>query len=99
MSNSFFVDFAECSHVNYLWPQFVEMLGLEKAKHAVVQALDLQRMHGDEGTLPVLLSETCGIALLSVELLRCQIGFACHGESMVLMLSTKQKVVQLLQEI
>ncbi len=99
MGHSSFVDFAECSHVNHLWPQFVERLGMEKAKYAVVQALDLQRMHGDDRTLPVLLSETCGIALVSVELLRCQMGLACHGESLVLLLSTKQKVVQLLQEI
>ncbi len=93
------IDFAGCSPVNHLWPQLVERLGIEKAKHAVFQALDLQRMHGIEGTLPVLLVETCGLALVRMDLLRNQIGLPCHGESMVLILSTKEKVVQLLQGV
>ena len=72
---------------------------MEKAKYAVAQALDLQRMHGFNGTVPVLLAETCGLALVKVDLLRSQIGLPCHGEGMVLILSTREKVVQLLQEV
>ena len=99
MSNVFSIDLAKCSPVNHLWSQLVQRLGVEKAKYAVVQALDLQRMRGSEATLPVLLIETCGLALVRMDSLRNQIGFPCHGDGMVLILSIKEKAVQLLQEI
>ncbi len=99
MSHSSSIDFSGCIHVNHLWPQLVERLGMEKAKQAVVQALDLQRMHGHCDTLPVLFAETCGLALVNIDLLRSQMGLLCYGDSLVLMLSTKQKAVQLLKEV
>ena len=92
-------DFAACLPVNHLWPSFVERLGPDKAQQAVRQALDLQRMRGDEGTLPVLFVETCGLALVSAVLLREQIGLNAHGERMVLLLSSRGQAVQLLQQV
>ena len=92
------VDFAGCSPVNHLWPQFVERLGSEKAQQAVRQALDVQAIHGGSGTLPVLVVETCGSALASTDLIREQIGLNVHGDRMVLLLSTRQMLVQLLQQ-
>jgi len=56
-------------------------------------------MQGHAGTLPVLLVETCGLALASSELLRHQTGFACHGDRMVLLLSRREEAVQLLHQI
>lgn len=93
------VDFVGYTPVNHLWPQLVERLGLDKAQRAVHQALDLQGMQGHAGTLPVLLVETCGLALASSELLRHQTGFACHGDCMVLLLSRREEAVQLLHQI
>ena len=93
------IDFVGYTPVNHLWPQLVERLGLDKAQRAVHQALDLQGMQGHAGTLPVLLVETCGLALASSELLRHQTGFACHGDRMVLLLSRREEAVQLLHQI
>ncbi|WP_413440275.1 hypothetical protein [Synechococcus sp. MIT S1220] len=92
------VDFAGCSPVNHLWPQFVERLGSDRAQRAVRQALDVQSIHGNSSTLPVLVVETCGSALASTDLIREQIGLNAHGERMVLLLSTREKLVQLLQQ-
>ncbi len=92
-------DFAEFQTVNYLWPQLVEKLGLDKAQKAAHQALDLQRMNGNHKTIPVLLYETCGIALLNVDLLRKDTGYTCRGEDLILILSTKDNSVQLLHKV
>ncbi len=99
MSTTSPFDFSCCNPVNYLWPRLVDKLGIDKAQRAVDQALDLQRMHGNTDTLPLLLSETCGLALVSIHILRLQTGFACHGGNMVLLLSTTEKSVQLLKEL
>ncbi len=85
------LDFAALDPVNHLWPAFVERLGR--------QALDLQGMRGHQGTLPVLFTETGGLALASTDLVREQTGLNAHGERMVLLLSTREQVIQLLQEV
>ena len=90
-------DFAACTPVNHLWPSLVERLGSERAQQAIRQALDLQSMRGHIGTLPVLITETCGLALASTDLLREQTGLNTHGDRMVLLLSSREQLVQLLQ--
>ena len=77
------LDFAALDPVNHLWPAFVERLGSDKARRAVRQALDLQGMRGHQGTLPVLFTETAGLALASTALVREQTGLNAHGERMV----------------
>ena len=52
------LDFSTFAPANHLWQRLVERLGLDKAQCAVHQALDLQGMHGNVGTLPVLIFET-----------------------------------------
>ncbi len=59
----------------------------------------LQGMRGHQGTLPVLFTETGGLALASTDLVREQTGLNAHGERMVLLLSTREQVIQLLQEV
>ena len=76
----------------------MERLGTDKAQRAVRQALDLQGMHGSDGTLPVLFVETGGVALASTDLVREQTGLNSHGERMVLLLSSREQVIQLLQQ-
>ncbi len=92
-------DFAVCTPVNHLWSALVERLGSDKAQRAIRQALDLQGMRGHPGTLPVLFTETCGLALASTDLLREQTGLNTHGERMVLLLSSREQLVQLLQDL
>ena len=93
------IDFAGVQTVNYLWPQLVERLGLDKAQKAAHQALDLQRMNHNYKTIPVLLYETCGIGLVNIDLLRRNTGYTCYGEGLILILSTKDALVQLLHKV
>ena len=97
MSN-FLVDLSSYTPVNYLWPRLVKKLGLDKARFAVRQALDLHSMHSDNLTLPVLFFETCGLALVNTELVRQSSGIPCFEESMVLLISIRQKTFQVLRQ-
>ena len=98
MSHSLAFELSDFESVNYLWPQFVDSIGIDKAQQAVYQALDLQRMYGDSATLPVLISETCGIALASIELVKNQTGIPCDDQKIILLLSTRSQQMQLLLE-
>ena len=93
------LEFSKYIPVQHLWPEFVDKLGLNRAQKAVRESLDLQRMHGSMATLPVLLVETCGLALVRIDLVREKTGFSCQGEDMVLLLSIKDSLIQLLQEV
>ncbi len=92
------MDISSFTPVNYLWQHLVERLGLDKAQSAARQALDLQSMHGDRGTLPVMIYETCGLALISVESLHHVIGFTLKNQSTLLLISTKNHTFQLLKQ-
>ena len=89
------LDFAALVPVNHLWPSLVERLGTDRAQRAVRQALDLQGMRGHPGSLPVLFTETGGLALASTDLVREQTGLNAHGKDMVLLLSSRTKECQL----
>ena len=99
MTHSISVNFSECEPVNYLWPKVVDCIGIDRARRSIRQAIDLQKMQGNKSTLPVLISETCGLALVEIDLLRCQTGFRLiDGNRTVLILSIKDKLIQLLSE-
>ena len=91
------LDLARFTPVNHLWPELVEKLGLERSGRAVQQALVLQAMHGTTSTLPLLLVETCGVALVQAEQLRRQTGLVGAGKRLVLLLSQHSACLQLLQ--
>ncbi len=92
------LDTSKLLPVNNLWPDLINRIGVDKAHKAVHQAIDLQRMNGNLNTIPVLLFETCGLALVNIELVRKIVGFIYHKDGMVLILSTKESSVQLLHE-
>ena len=75
----------------------IESLGMGKADSAISQAIDLQHMHGNQLTVPALLFETCGIALVNIAMLSQQTGLVCHGQGMILIISTREKLIQLLK--
>ena len=91
------LDLARFTPVNHLWPELVARLGLERSQRAVQQALDLQAMHGTASTLPLLLVETCGLALVQIEQLRRQTGLTGAGDRLVLLLSQRNACLQLLR--
>lgn len=91
------LELARFEPVNHLWSELVERLGSERGARAVRQALDLQAMHGSAATLPLLLVETCGLALIDVQRLRQQTGLVGAGERLVLLVSQRRLQLQLLQ--
>ena len=88
----------QCSLSNDLWPNFINKVGFIKAKLAVRQSLDLQRMQGSTSTLPVLILETCGTALVNSKVVKTYIGLSCLEQGMVLIFSSKLKAIQLLRD-
>ena len=98
MKKSPFLDFDKCILSNHLWPDFINKIGIFKAKLAVRQALDLQRMQGSLSTMPVLILETCGTALVNSEVIKTYIGLSYIEQGMVLIYSNKLNSIQLLRD-
>ena len=98
MKNSSFCDFDECLLSNDLWPDFINKIGILRAKSAVRQALDLQRMQGNPSTLPVLIIETCGTALINTQVIKTHIGLSFVDQGMILIYSNKLNSIQLLRD-
>ena len=98
MKNSSYFEFEKSSLSNELWPNFIKKIGFFKAKLAVRQALDLQKMQGNSFTLPVLILDTCGTALVNAQLIKTHIGFSSVEEGMLLIYSHKLNSIQLLIE-
>ena len=98
MNNSSFCDFDQCILSNYLLPEFINKIGISKVKLAVRQALDLQRMQGTRYTLPILIVETCGTALVDSEFIKNHIGLTFIDHGMLLIYSGKLKCIQLLRD-
>ena len=88
----------QCSLSNDLCPDFINKIGLIKANLAVRQSLDLQRMQGSTSTLPVLILETCGTALVNSEAVKTYIGLSYLEQGMVLIFSSKLNAIQLLRD-
>ena len=98
MKNTSIFSLDQCSLSNDLWPDFISKIGFIKASLAVRQSLDLQRMQGSNSTLPVLILETCGTALVNSQAVKTCIGLSCLEQGMVLIFSSKSNAIQLLRD-
>ena len=98
MKNNSPFNLDQCCLSNDLWPDFINKIGFIKAKLAVRQSLDLQRMQGSTSTLPVLILETCGTALVNSQAVKSHIGLSYLEKGMVLIFSSKLNAIQLLRE-
>ena len=98
MNTSLTFNLDECYLSNDLWPNFINKIGFIKAKLAVCQSLDLQRMQGSNLTIPVLILETCGTALVDANSVKTCIGLSYLEPGMVLIFSSKIKAIQLLRD-
>ena len=97
MKNTSPFNLDQCSLSNELWPEFINRIGYIKANLAVQQSLDLQRMQGSSSTIPVLILETCGTALVNSKAVKAYIGFSYLDKGMVLIFSSKLNAIQLLR--
>ena len=93
------LDLANCVPVNYLWSDLLKRLGIEKAKQAIRQALDLQSMRGTKETLPILFTQTGGVAFTTYKFLQRKTGLNLSGENKVLLYSSTKNTFQLLHEV
>jgi len=98
MKNTSCFNLNQCSLSNDLWPDFINKIGFIKAKLAVRQSLDLQKMQGSTSTLPVLILETCGTALVNSQAIKTYIGLSYLEQGMVLIFSSKLNSIQLLRD-
>ena len=98
MKNTSPFNLDQCSLSNDLWPDFINKIGFIKANLAVRQSLDLQRMQGSTSTLPVLILETCGTALVNSDAVKTYIGLSYLEQGMVLIFSSKLNAIQLLRD-
>ena len=98
MNNSSPFNLDKCSLSNDLWPDFINKIGFIKANLAVRQSLDLQRMQGSPSTLPLLILETCGTALVNSNAVKSYIGFSYLEQGMVLIFSSKLNAIQILRD-
>ncbi len=98
MRSSSFFNFEECTLSNDLWSNFINKVGISKARLAVRQSLDLQTMQGNCYTLPVLILETCGSALVSSQAIKNSIGLSFLQQGSLLIYSNKTNSIQLLRD-
>ena len=98
MKNTSHFNLDQCSLSNDLWPNFINKIGFINAKLAVRQSLDLQRMQGSTSTLPVLILETCGTALVNSHAVKTYIGLSYLEQRTVLIFSSKLNAIQLLRD-
>ena len=98
MKNTSIFNLDKCSLSNYLWPNFVNKIGFINAKLAVRQSLDLQRMQGSNSTIPVLILETCGTALVNSHAVKTYIGLSYLEQGIVLIFSSKLNSIQLVRD-
>ena len=98
MKNTTPFNLDHCSLSNDLWPDFINKFGLIKANLAVRQSLDLQKMQGSNLTIPVLILETCGTALVNSQSVKAYIGLSYLEQGMVLIFSSRLNSIQLLRD-
>ena len=93
------IEFSKYESVNFLWSEFIEEYGFEKAKKIVSQAIDLQKMNGKENiTMPIIFSGTGGLALIPIELIKKQDFKNTKKKNQILLFNLKKKSFQILNE-
>ena len=93
------IEFSKYESVNFLWSEFIEEYGFEKAKKIISQAIDLQKMNGKENiTMPIIFSGTGGLALINLEFLKKEDLKISMEDNQVLIFNLKKKSFQILKE-
>ena len=93
------IEFSKYELVDFLWSEFIENYGFEKAKNILSQAIDLQKMNGKKNiTLPIIFSGTGGSALIPIELLKKQDFISSFKDTQLLIFNLKNKSFQIIKE-
>ena len=93
------IEFSKYQSVNFLWSEFIEDFGFDKAKKIVSQAIDLQRMNGTTNiTMPIIFSGTGGLALIPKHYIKKEDLKKNTEENQILIFNLKKKSFQILNE-
>jgi len=93
------IEFSKYELVDFLWSEFIENYGFEKAKNILSQAIDLQKMNGKKNvTIPIIFSGTGGLALIPIKLLRQQNFMSSFKDTQLLIFNLKKKSFQIIKE-
>ena len=93
------IEFSKYQSVNFLWSEFIEDFGFDKAKKIVSQAIDLQRMNGTTNiTMPIIFSGTGGLALIPKHFIKKEDLKKNKKENQILIFNLKKKSFQILNE-
>ena len=93
------IEFSKYELVDFLWSEFIENYGFEKAKNILSQAIDLQKMNGKKNiTIPIIFSGTGGLALIPIKLLRQQNFISSFKDTKLLIFNLKKKSFQIIKE-
>ena len=93
------IELSKFNSVNYLWSEFIEEFGFDKAKKIISQAIDLQKMNGKRNiTMPLIFTGTGGLALISVQLIQSKTSLKDIKGNQIIIFNSKKKIFQLLDE-
>ena len=93
------IEFSKYESVNFLWSEFIEDYGFDKARKIVSQAIDLQKMNGKKNkTMPIIFSGTGGLALIPIQILEKDDLRISYKDNQVLIFNLKRKSFQILNE-
>ena len=93
------IEFSKYESVNFLWSEFIEDYGFDKARKIVSQAIDLQKMNGRKNsTMPIIFSGTGGSALIPIQILEKEDLKISFKDNQVLIFNLKKKSFQILKE-
>ena len=93
------IEFSKYELVNFLWPEFIEDYGFDKARKIVSQAIDLQKMNGTKNiNMTIIFSGTGGLALIPIQMLEKENFEISYKDNQVLIFNLKRKSFQILNE-
>ena len=88
------IEFSKYESVNFLWSELIEHYGFDRAKKIVSQAIDLQKMNGNDNvTLPIIFSGTGGLALIPIKSLKEETLKGNFKENQVLIFNLKKEII------
>tara|TARA_A100001388_G_C28717879_1_gene474778 strand:- start:406 stop:717 length:312 start_codon:yes stop_codon:yes gene_type:complete len=96
---SLHLELSKYESVNFLWSEFIEHYGFERAKNIISQAIDLQKMNGKKNmTIPIIFSSTGGLALIPIKSFKKEALKNNINGNQVLIFNFKKRSFQVLNE-
>ena len=92
------IDLSSFSLSNNLFGDFISKYGITRSNLAFQQCINLQRMHGNDNTLPVLIWGTCGAGLIDIYTVKKYTGLKSISCKFILLYNYKSRLIQLVKQ-